>query len=65
MFVHDRASGVKLLADRAWYARLPDGGLSAFLAKEDAERWAAENGAAVVDFATHAGRARKLTAAAP
>lgn len=65
VFVHDRASGVKLLADRAWYARRPDGGLSAFLAKEDAERWAAENGAAVVDLATLQAERAKLTAAAP
>ncbi|WP_437338035.1 ABC transporter substrate-binding protein [Sorangium sp. So ce394] len=64
-FVHDRLSGVKLLADRAWYARRPDGSLAAFLAKEDAERWAAENAAAVVDFATLRGDVTKLTAAAP
>ncbi|WP_437970641.1 ABC transporter substrate-binding protein [Sorangium sp. So ce260] len=65
VFVHDRISGVKLLADRAWYARRPDGSLSAFLAKEDAERWAAENAAAVVDFATLRGGVTQLTAAAP
>ncbi|WP_437818516.1 ABC transporter substrate-binding protein [Sorangium sp. So ce1078] len=65
VFVHDRISGVKLLADRAWYARRPDGSLSAFLAKEDAERWAAENAAAVVDFATLRGDVTQLTAAAP
>ncbi|WP_433935923.1 ABC transporter substrate-binding protein [Sorangium cellulosum] len=65
VFVHDRESGVKLLADRAWYARRPDGSVSAFLAKEDAARWAAENAAAVVDFATLRGEAAKLTAVAP
>ncbi|MGK3994835.1 ABC transporter substrate-binding protein [Sorangium sp. So ce1024] len=64
-FVHDRESGVKLLADRAWYARRPDGSASAFLAKEDAERWAAANAAAVVDFAALRGGAAQLTAVAP
>lgn len=65
VFMHDRNSGVKLLADRAWYARLPDGSASAFLAKEDAAAWAQEHGATVVDFETLRRDAAKLTAAAP
>ncbi|WP_437681008.1 ABC transporter substrate-binding protein [Sorangium sp. So ce131] len=66
-FVHDRASGVKLLADRAWYTRRPDGSVSAFLGKEDAEAWAAaaSGGAAVLDLASLERDLAKVTAAAP
>ncbi|WP_438010994.1 ABC transporter substrate-binding protein [Sorangium sp. So ce321] len=42
MFVHDRHTGLKLLADQAWYAESPDGDLAAFLSKDYAETWARE-----------------------
>jgi NitT/TauT family transport system substrate-binding protein len=48
-FVHDRETGNKLFADKAWYVRAP-GGLSAFLLKKSAEAWAGVNGGQVVDF---------------
>lgn len=45
-FVHDRGSGLKLFAERAWY--VTDGKkLSAFLLKEDAEKWSREHGGQV------------------
>jgi NitT/TauT family transport system substrate-binding protein len=48
-FVHDRVSGLKLFADRAWY--VPQGReLSAFLLKQDAEKWAKEKGGKVVGY---------------
>jgi len=39
VFVHDRESGLKLFADKAWYVR-EGGEVSAFLEKAKAERWA-------------------------
>jgi NitT/TauT family transport system substrate-binding protein len=37
IFAHDRSSGIKLFADRAWFVD-KDGSLSAFLLKADAEK---------------------------
>ena len=60
-FVHDRARGNKLFADKVWYV-LANGQLSAFLLKNEAEAWAAKNGGGkVVDFEA----ARKLAASEP
>ncbi|XXX81698.1 ABC transporter substrate-binding protein [Sorangium sp. So ce134] len=42
MFVHDRHTGLKLLAEQAWYAEAPDGDLDAFLSRDYAETWARE-----------------------
>jgi len=39
VFVHDRNTGIKLLADQAYYVQKPDGSVAAFLLKEDATAW--------------------------
>jgi ABC-type nitrate/sulfonate/bicarbonate transport systems, periplasmic components len=49
VYVHDRQSGIKLFADRAWFVE-KGGELSAFLLKPDADKWAAEKGGSVVDY---------------
>jgi NitT/TauT family transport system substrate-binding protein len=49
-FVHDRNSGVKLLASAAWYVKTGQQ-ISAFLLKADADAWAKQHGGEVVDFA--------------
>jgi NitT/TauT family transport system substrate-binding protein len=48
-YVHDRTSGNKLFADKAWYVA-KDGKLSAFLLKESAQSWAAKNGGSVLSY---------------
>jgi NitT/TauT family transport system substrate-binding protein len=50
VYVHDRQSGIKLFADRAWFVD-KEGKLTAFLLKNDAEKWAAANGGSVLDYA--------------
>jgi NitT/TauT family transport system substrate-binding protein len=50
-FVHDRGTGLKLFADRAWYVSGGNGKLSAFLLKEKADAWAKEHGGATQSFA--------------
>ncbi|AXI04318.1 ABC transporter substrate-binding protein [Aquirhabdus parva] len=50
VYVQDRNSGIKLLADQAWYARDTKGQLNAFLLKGQAEDWVKTNGGSVVDF---------------
>jgi len=50
IFAHDRVSGIKLFADRAWFVD-QDGNLSAFLLKSDAEKWAKDQGGSVIDYA--------------
>lgn len=49
VFVHDRNSGNKLFADRAWFVA-GDGKLAAFLLKEQAEKWAREKGGSVRNY---------------
>ncbi|AUX42716.1 nitrate ABC transporter substrate-binding protein [Sorangium cellulosum] len=51
MFVHDRHTGLKLLAEQAWYAEPPDGDLAAFLSRDYAETWARERKGAVKQLA--------------
>jgi NitT/TauT family transport system substrate-binding protein len=48
-FVHDRASGNKLFADKVWYVKSKDG-LSAFLLKAAATEYAKAHGGTVVDY---------------
>jgi NitT/TauT family transport system substrate-binding protein len=48
-FVHDRETGNKLFADKVWYVRGPKG-LSAFLLKSSAERYAGKVGGQVIGF---------------
>jgi NitT/TauT family transport system substrate-binding protein len=50
VFAQDRTSGIKLLAHLAWFVRSPQGEVSAFLLKGDAEAWAKANGGEVQDF---------------
>jgi NitT/TauT family transport system substrate-binding protein len=50
VFVHDRNTGLKLFADKAWYARDDKGALSAFLLKADAEAHAKAHQGAVLEF---------------
>ena len=43
-------SGIKLLANQAWFVRNDKGELSAFLLKSQAERYAERNGGTALDF---------------
>src|SRR5262249_5764771 len=49
VFVHDRGTGLKLFAQKAWYAT-NRGELAAFLLKDDAEAWVKKNGGSVIAF---------------
>ncbi|WP_437580874.1 ABC transporter substrate-binding protein [Sorangium sp. So ce887] len=65
MFVHDRHTGLKLLAEQAWYAEAPDGDLDAFLSKDYAETWARERKGDVRqldDLKVHPAPAQRATA---
>jgi NitT/TauT family transport system substrate-binding protein len=50
IFAHDRLSGIKLFAERAWFVE-KGGNLSAFLLKTDADKWARDQGGSVIDYA--------------
>jgi NitT/TauT family transport system substrate-binding protein len=50
LYAHDRLSGIKLFAERAWFVE-KDGNLSAFLLKTDADKWAKDQGGSVMDYA--------------
>jgi NitT/TauT family transport system substrate-binding protein len=50
-FVHDRGTGFKLFADKAWYVTGGKGGVATFLLRGSAEEWAKANGGAVVELA--------------
>ncbi|MCU1716644.1 ABC transporter substrate-binding protein [Pseudomonas sp. 5P_3.1_Bac2] len=45
-------TGIKLLANQAWFVRSNSGQLQAFLLKQQAEQFAAQQGGSVVDFAS-------------
>jgi NitT/TauT family transport system substrate-binding protein len=50
VYVHDRETGIKLFADKAWYVN--DGGrLTAFLSKTGAQAWASKHGGVVMGLA--------------
>ena len=49
-FLHDRQSGLKLFAERAWFVQ-DEKGLAAFLLKEHAEKWSQQQGGAVRSYA--------------
>jgi NitT/TauT family transport system substrate-binding protein len=49
VYVHDRQSGVKLFADKAWYVNQA-GKLAAFLLRSSADDWASKNGGVVSDY---------------
>ncbi|WP_192384663.1 ABC transporter substrate-binding protein [Mesorhizobium silamurunense] len=50
-YAQDRESGIKLLGSQAWFVRADGGEVSAFLLKENAEKWAKDHGGKVLDFA--------------
>jgi NitT/TauT family transport system substrate-binding protein len=50
IYAHDRLSGIKLFAERAWFVE-KDGNLSAFLLKTDADKWAKDQAGSVMDYA--------------
>lgn len=52
VFVHDRQSGLKLLANLAWFSRNPNGQIDAYLQKDAAETAARSVGGSVVNFAS-------------
>lgn len=62
-FVHAQDTGLKLFADKAWYVRSGDG-ISAFLEKEQAEKWAAAHQGKVLNFADAKAAASELQVAA-
>jgi len=49
VYAHDRESGLKLFADKVWYVRNA-AGLSAFLEKGAAERWAKANSGSPLSY---------------
>ncbi|SOY64737.1 ABC transporter substrate-binding protein [Cupriavidus taiwanensis] len=57
LYVHDRNTGLKLLASKAWYVQDGKGQVSAFLLKGSADGWARANGGKVRDFAAVSGAA--------
>lgn len=50
VYVQAADSGIKLLASQAWFVRDPQGQLSAFLLKDQAQGYAREHGGQVADF---------------
>jgi NitT/TauT family transport system substrate-binding protein len=52
IYAHAADSGIKLLANQAWFVRSNNGQLQAFLLKQQAEQFAAQHGGSVVDFAS-------------
>ncbi len=51
VYAQDRQSGIKLFGAQAWYVADADGKLSAFLLKDEAEKWASAHGGKTLDFA--------------
>ncbi|KRW25767.1 nitrate ABC transporter substrate-binding protein [Acinetobacter baumannii] len=50
VYSQDHQSDIKLLANLAWYATNKAGQIQAFLLKDDAEKWAKQQGGKVYDF---------------
>ncbi|MBL8404573.1 MAG: nitrate ABC transporter substrate-binding protein, partial [Dechloromonas sp.] len=51
VLVHDRQTGLKLLANLAWFVRSPNGQIDAYLEKDVADKVAQKVGGSVVNFA--------------
>jgi NitT/TauT family transport system substrate-binding protein len=49
-YAQDRDSGIKLLGAQAWFVRADNGEVSAFLLKEQAEKWSKDHGGKVLDY---------------
>jgi NitT/TauT family transport system substrate-binding protein len=58
IYTQDRNTGIKLFADKAWYATDKSGQLSAFLSEASASAWAKAQNGRVEDFATASGTAK-------
>jgi len=52
VFVQDHGSGLKLLANQAWYVRSTDGRIAAFLRRDSADNYAKSASGSVVDYAS-------------
>jgi NitT/TauT family transport system substrate-binding protein len=64
VYVHDRNTGVKLFADKAFYVKSGDDvAISAFLLKEHADAWVKAHGGTTSDFATLTGTPATVGAA--
>lgn len=50
VYTQDRGTGVKLLAEQAWFVRDGKGGVDAFLLKADADAWARKTGGRVENY---------------
>lgn len=50
VYAQDHDSGIKLLADQAWFATNRKGEINAFLLRGEAQTWAQANGGTVLDF---------------
>jgi NitT/TauT family transport system substrate-binding protein len=63
VFVHDHASGLKLLADEAWYVRSGNGQVAAFLLRAGADTYARQVSGHVADYASARADAAQALAA--
>ena len=50
VYAQDRDTGIKLLGAQAWFVRTDAGEVSAFLLKDQAEKWSKDHGGKVLDF---------------
>ncbi|WP_354674411.1 ABC transporter substrate-binding protein [Cupriavidus alkaliphilus] len=57
LYVHDRNTGLKLLADKVWYVQDGKGQVSAFLLKGSADSYARSHGGSVRSYAAVSGAA--------
>ncbi|BDB28227.1 hypothetical protein Tamer19_50310 [Cupriavidus sp. TA19] len=57
LYVHDRNTGLKLLADKVWYVQDSKGQVSAFLHKGSADSYAKSHGGSVRNYAAVSGAA--------
>ncbi|QRQ84815.1 ABC transporter substrate-binding protein [Cupriavidus oxalaticus] len=57
LYVHDRNTGLKLLADKVWYVQDGKGQVSAFLLKGSADSYAKDHGGSVRNYAAVSGAA--------
>ena len=60
IYAQDRDSGIKLLANQAWFVRDGEGRLNAFLLREQAQDYARRHGGEVRDFAAASQQALAL-----
>jgi NitT/TauT family transport system substrate-binding protein len=63
VYVQDHASGLKLLADQAWYVRSANGQVAAFLLRASAQTYAKQVSGSVADYASARADAAQALAA--